>query len=154
MDIKESDMKKHIILMMLITFATGAFAASFSSQKAERKRDLKNNHQQAVILDGGVKRTIHIAKDSQLKSKMNSYDAKRITSKDGVIVNFIDSSYLSVDEFAKKYGLKFKQRLMIGYYIFDNVSQLSDLQIVEKIITNETNVETVKPNWKMKKILY
>jgi hypothetical protein len=67
-----------------------------------------------------------------------------------VIVSFLDTKILSISEFETKYGLKLKEKLVIGYYIFENVSDRSDTEIMSAIIKNETNVKTVKPNWEKK----
>ena len=37
----------------------------------------------------------------------------------------------------------------MGYYIFDNKSEKSDNDLVSDIILGESNIKTVKPNWKM-----
>lgn len=111
--------------------------------------EIDNSYTKVIIMDKGVKRTVLIPKDNIAKNKMNTMKAEQATSKDGVIISFKDSSKTSISVFEAKYNLKLKHKLVIGYYIFTNLSKFTDVQIVEEIIKNETNIETVKPNWRM-----
>lgn len=111
---------------------------------------LDKNYTEITILEKGVKRIIHVPKDTNMTNKISAYEAKKVARKEGVIVSFYTTEELSISEFETKYGLKFKEKLQIGYYIFDNVSDKIDTQIISEIITNETNVKTVKPNWEKK----
>ena len=113
-------------------------------------KTIDNNYTEVTILDKGVKRIIHIPKESNLTSKISTYKVTTVEPKEGVIISFADSTILSISEFETKYGLKLKEKLVIGYYIFENVSDRSDAEIISKIIENESNVKTVKPNWKKK----
>ncbi len=140
-------MQKNIIGFILLTFLA---SSSFAFAQKEKLQNVEANYTQITILEKGVKRKINIPKDDTLKNKFNPYSAKQATSQDGIIVSFKDSSLISVNEFEAKYGLKLKTKLVIGYYIFQNISKESDIQIVKNIINNEVNVKTVKPNWKMK----
>lgn len=49
-------------------------------------------------------------------------------------------------EFELTYSLKFIKKLSIGYYIFSNNSNLSDIDLVGKIIEKERDIETIKVN--------
>ena len=133
-----------LTVLLLLTSSNFAF-----SKKVDAKT-IENNYTEVTILDKGVKRIIHIPKESNLTSKISTYKVTAVEPKEGVIVSFADSTILSISEFETKYGIKLKEKLVIGYYIFENVSDRSDAEIISKIIENESNVKTVKPNWKKK----
>jgi len=133
-----------LTLLLLLTSSNFAF-----SKKVDTKT-IDKHYSEVMILDKGVKRIILIPKESNLTSKMSTYDVTKTESKEGVIVSFIDTTILSISGFETNYGLKLKEKLVIGYYIFENVSEKSDTEIISEIINNEKNVKTVKPNWKKK----
>ncbi len=140
-------MKKNIIGFTLLTFLV---SNNFAFSQKVKMQDIQENYTQVTILDKGTKRIILIPKDENQTNKMTAYSAKQLESKEGIMVSFKNTSQLSISEFETKYGLKFKKKLIIGYYIFKNISENSDTQIIANIIKNETNVKTVKPNWKLK----
>ena len=137
--------------MKKFTYITLALLLGSSALLAQKPlaQEIDNNYTKVIIMDKGVKRTGLIAKENTLDSKMSSMKAEQATSKDGVVLKFKDSSQASVSAFEAKYNVKLKHQLTSGYYIFENISKLTDVQIVEEIIKNETNAVTVKPNWKM-----
>lgn len=135
--------------MKIFTYIGLALLACNSLLLAQKPSFVDNEkYKKVIILEKGVKRTILVPKDDTVKNKMNSTRVEQAKSKDGLIVSFKDPSTMSISAFESKYNLKLKHRLRIGYYIFINTSLLTDLQIVEEITTNETNIETVKPNWR------
>ncbi len=140
-------MYKNIITVTLIAFLT---STNFAFSQKVQTKDTTKNYTEVCILERGVKRKINIPKDDTVKSSINPYEAKQLSSKEGIILTFKNPSKVSINELETKYGLKLKTKLVIGYYIFENISKKSDIEIVERIIDNETNVKTVKPNWKMK----
>jgi len=140
-------MKKHIIRFTLLVFLASSTSAFAQKIKTE---EMQKNYTEVIILEKGVKRKINIPKDDKIKNTLSPYSAKEATSQEGIIVSFKKLAQISISEFETRYGLKFKTKLVIGYYIFQNISEHSDIQIVEDIMKNETNIETVKPNWKMK----
>jgi len=111
------------------------------SDKSEAKL-MEKNHTEATILEGGIKRTILIRKDSTLSAKSTTPSTKQ-----GVILSFWDDNSVSVGDLERRYGLKLQEKLMIGYYIFENISDKSDMEVVEAIIKDERDIKTVKPNW-------
>lgn len=147
MDIRRDKMLKTTLPLAVLLLLTNT---NFAFSKKTDPNVLDKNYTEVTILDKGVKRIIHVPKESNLTSKINAYEAKKVAQKKGVIVSFYTTEELSISEFETAYGLKFKEKLQIGYYIFDNVSDKSDTQIISEIITNETNVKTVKPNWEKK----
>ena len=137
-------MKRTITLLSVITILTGYSFAS--SQKVQAASTTKKT---ITVLDKGIKR--HITIPSVSSKKANS--KQQSNTKDGVIVVFKDSTLVSIGELETKYGLRLKNKLVIGYHIFDNQSSISDSDIVKNIIENENNVKTVKPNWKKRNII-
>lgn len=131
-------------VLLLLTSSTLTFSKELDTKTIDK------NYTEVSILDKGVKRIIHIPKESNLTSKISTYEVTTVEPKEGVIISFADTTILSISEFETKYGLKLKEKLVIGYYIFENVSDRSDAEIISKIIENESNVKTVKPNWKKK----
>ena len=107
-----------------------------------------NEYKKIIVLDKGVKRVITVSKTDEQSSIMSTPIKKNTLSKEGVIIAFKEGIKVDVEKLEIKYGLKFKKKLIIGYYIFYNVSNNSDEEIVLNIIDNEKNIKTVKPNWK------
>jgi len=140
------------LLSLLLIMNAYATPSKVNTQESD-KYDI------VTILDKGVKRKVRILKsDSGDTNETGVKISKRTTvssvDKEGVIVSFIDNEKFSLKAFEKKYTLKLKTKMFIGYYIFYNLSSKSDREIVEEIIANESNVETVKPNWKRKMKTY
>jgi len=101
-----------------------------------------------TILEKGVKRQIAVPPiNSTTEQSINQTTSEN--SQSGIVLVFKDLSKLSLSDFEIKYGLKLKTKMAIGYYIFENLSSKTDSEIVAEIITNERNIKTVKPNWKM-----
>ena len=140
-------MQKNMIGFILLAFLA---SSSFIFAQKVKTEDMQKNYTEVTILEKGVKRKINIPKDDKIKNTFSPYSTKEATSQEGIIVSFKKPSQVSISEFETKYGLKLKTKLVIGYYIFKNISESSDVQIVGDIIKNETNVKTVKPNWKMR----
>ena len=133
--------------LMLLTFL---LSHSFASSPKLALQEAEAKYTQVTILDKGVKRKIMIPKNDRLIDKFNPHTVKQLSSKDGIIIRFKDTVSPSLSELEEKYGLKLKKKLITGYYIFQNVSEYSDVQVVGEIIKNEINIKTVKPNWKKK----
>lgn len=132
-----------------ITFilAFWTLSSTFLFSQQTKTIDTESTYKYITILDKGVKRKIRIYEDDISNKSSISFESKQTNSQKGIIVSFKNPSEVSVDGFADKYSLKFKKKLATGYYIFTNMSQKSDIDIVESIIINETYVKTVKPNW-------
>ena len=111
-------------------------------------------YEKATILENGVKRIVRVQHTKTKLRTTSNIMVEDKNSKDGVIVSFKDDSNISLKDFELKYNLKFKTKLAIGYYIFENHSTRGDIEIVDSIIKNESNIKTVKPNWKMKNTIY
>lgn len=69
----------------------------------------------------------------------------------GFMIQFKEKPH-NLQAFAKKYHLKFKHKMAIGYYIFDNISNNPDTTILADILASEENnkIFTIKPNWPLR----
>lgn len=137
-------MEKNIFgLIFLVLFLSSSFAFADKTNKKDT-----TEYTEMTILDKGVKRTIRIPKTDEQKSVTSTLSTKQTLSKKGIVIAFKKSSTIDIDAFEIKYGLKLKKKLVIGYYIFQNISDKEDMEIVSSIMKNEKNVKTVKPNLK------
>ncbi len=142
-------MQKNIIGFTLLICLFGTFTFA---DKANKKNTTAE-YTEMTILDKGIKRTIRVKKTEDKISSAGALSMKEeALSKKGIVVAFNKSSKADVDAFEIKYGLKLKKKLVTGYYIFQNVSEKDDVEIVSSIIKNEKNVESIKPNWKKKNL--
>lgn len=139
-----------IILKLCLASLVVLVSANATPSKVKSEESI--NYDFITILDNGVKRKVKVLKTdipNTSEPALRTYKATtNATTNSGVIVSFKDTNTLSLDEFEKKYNLELKTKMLIGYYIFYNKSSKSDVEIVSEIIQNETNVRTVKPNWK------
>lgn len=136
-----------LFIALMITFASSTFA---SSKKMETK-STEENYRTFTVLDKGVKRTMVIPKESRFEGKMSPYSAKQIEAQEGIVIQFADPETVDIEAFEAKYQLKLVSKMVIGYYIFENRSKLSDITLIEKILKEETGIKTLKPNWKKRK---
>jgi len=115
-------MKKIIIALLL---------ASFAEAKV------------ITIIDNGIERKI------ALPSIPNGISARMIEqNKKSIILAFKKGVTIDIDAFSKKYNLQLKKRLSIGYYIFQNKSSLTDLELISTIQKeNKNRIKTIRPNW-------
>lgn len=128
---------KSIILSLVV--CSGAFALDKHSVKEAKGEGI-------TVLENGKTKKLIILKDDKLNNiSVNSANS----SKQGIIVSFKDSSKVDLESFENKYNLSLKTKLLIGYYIFYNNSEYSDTEVIEQIISQEDNLDIVKPNWKM-----
>ena len=108
------------------------------------------NAQNLTIIDNGVKRVI-----SMPTQKVPAFQARAVGSvkRDGpgFIIAFKKGANVDIKAFMKKYNLKLKKRLVIGYYIFVNQSTLPDVKVMYKIMQeNKKIIKTIRPNWGLK----
>jgi len=100
----------------------------------------------ATIIDNGVERKINLPTvSSNLQARMVIGKRKEAP---GIVVSFKKDAKVNIAQFAKKYNLKLKKKLIIGYYIFANKSSLPDVKLIYKISQESKNIiKTVRPNW-------
>ncbi len=104
--------------------------------------------QNLTVIDNGVKRVISIP--SAPKAPTFQVRAVEGIKKDGpgFIVAFKKGVKVDIDNFAKKYNLKLKKKLIAGYYIFVNKSTLPDVKVMYNIMQENRDIlKTVRPNW-------
>ena len=133
---------KNVLKIIIASVVLASSGCAATPKKEKAVGDVKY----ATILQDGVKRKVVVTNTNDLKIVSNS---TKDSSKDGVIVEFNDNSVVDIAAFAAKYNLEFKKKLVIGYYIFLNKSSKTDLEIVDDIMKNESNIKTLKPNWKL-----
>lgn len=134
-------MKKNIIYFVLFGLVTNGCLASPQKQ-IKKYSQKKSETTKMTILQNGVIRDIYLSNKGNKK-------ATNTLKREGVIIQFMDQSKIDIKYFETTYGLKLKEKMVIGYYIFDNKSEKSDNDLVSDIILGESNIKTVKPNWKM-----
>jgi len=133
-----------LFIALMITFTSSTFA---SSKKMETK-STEENYRTFTVLDKGVKRTMVIPKESRFEGKMSPYSATQNEAQEGIVIQFADPETVNIEAFEEKYQLKLVSKMVIGYYIFENRSKLSDIALIEKILKEESGIKTLKPNWK------
>ena len=110
------------------------------------------------VKDGGVERTILVEKKESVKevnlvnsaSEQKSSELDKLNSKVGFIVKFKDN-ISDIDAFMAKFDIKLKEKLSIGYYIFENTSNDSDIVLMQNILSDEiaNKIDTIRVNWPM-----
>ena len=141
-------MKKQILVLVTSVFLVGT---SFSYADKKSSKSNNDNTEMMTIIDKGVKRTVpvnRLEKNDSLQGK--SASTSNVEQKKGLLIRFTKSENLDIKDFEEKYALKLKEKMKIGYYIFQNKSKESDLVLMQRILKNETNIDSMKPNWKMK----
>ncbi|NOR54623.1 MAG: hypothetical protein GQ531_00295 [Sulfurovum sp.] len=136
-------MKKQMILLLTSTFLMGTSFA-YADKKSTKANNA--NVETMTIMDKGVKRTVALNKVEKNGSLTPSANQKEL--KKGLLIRFKSSASVDIKDFEKKYDLKLKSKMKIGYYIFKNNSKESDVLLMQRIMENETEIESLKPNWK------
>ena len=111
----------------------------------------KIKYREIKIKDNGVEQVILIElKDANNSIGIDSDANNKLYSKDGVIIDFSNLS-IDIEEFEKLFHLKLKEKLQIGYYIFENQSDLSDIILIETILNSnmKESIKTIRANWEM-----
>ncbi len=109
----------------------------------ERKKLPQSVTKSLIIKDNGIKSVIEIPLNKKLRSSVAS-------KKEGILVDFSDD-FLDTQKFADEFNISLKEKLSIGYYIFENSSNLNDEKLIEEILLSnyQKNIKTIRPNWKM-----
>lgn len=145
-------MKSIRILFLAVNLVSTAHLFAQSNQTDPKRAATAS--QSFTILDKGVKRIQHIQITKSLTVSTSDPSIRTVSPniKKGIIIGFKENSSVSLDAFEEKYGLKLKKKMRIGYYLFENVSEANDMEIITRIIAEEDSVKTVKPNWKKQNI--
>ena len=68
--------------------------------------------------------------------------------KKSIIIAFKKGVHVDLTAFSRKYSIELQKKLSIGYYIFQNKSNLSDLELIATIQKeNKNRIKTIRPNW-------
>ena len=96
-----------------------------------------------TIIDNGVERKISIP------TAPNGISARMVESRQkSIIVAFKKGVHIDLAAFSRKYSIKLQKKLSVGYYIFENKSNLSDLELITTIQKeNKSRIKTIRPNW-------
>jgi len=143
-------------LIMILALGTVVLSAGTLTVIKSGKLESKDMPQQAMtmkvdtpkveykevrIKDGGVERIIYV---EVLKEE------DKLNSRVGLITKF--NKNIDIDEFAARFGLKFKAKLeSINYYIFENKSEFTDIELISHILETEVKIDisTIRANWPM-----
>lgn len=126
------------------------------SQANKNSNKEEKNYTKVTIKEGGINRTV-LVEDVSNSALPTSDDnttkilkRNKLHSRVGLIVDFKDKN-VNIEEFAIQYDLKFKRKMSIGYYIFENKSTQEDIEIVKAILSTKMkdSIITIKPNWSL-----
>jgi hypothetical protein len=168
MDIKEKRMRRVLITAILSTIFINANGTleilsieDIPSDGLQNSMVIQSDETKAIeykevkIKDGGVEQIMLVeikkSTDSNISTlTTQSATVDRLASKEGIIIDF-KTLPLPIKEFEKMFNLKLKEKLQIGYYIFENQSTLSDIELIDTILKSEIkeSLKTVRPDWKM-----
>ncbi len=115
----------------------------YEQNKKDYKSSSKSEYKTIIKKENGVIRKTRVPIDNSLATTEST------ATKKGVVIAFKNDSKVDISALESKYNIKFKKRLIIGYYIFENLSTKDDASLVEEIILNEPDAKTVVPNWPM-----
>ena len=135
-------MKYSMILGVLFLSCTHIYAdKSFGTKE----------YKEVTILEKGVKRKQKVLISENIEAVQGTKVARRdaaVSGEQGIVVMFKQHKRKDIEAFAEKYGLKLRKKLLSGYYLFDNLSDDTDEEVVANIIESEKDVQTVKLNRK------
>lgn len=96
-----------------------------------------------TIIDNGVERKISIP------TAPDGVSARMVEKRQkSIIVAFKKGVNMDIAAFSAKYNIILHKKLSIGYYIFQNRSSFSDIELISKIQKeNRNRIKTVRPNW-------
>lgn len=155
-------MKRYICSVIILAFVANAseFVLQERSEKIQktfkkiiRKRSKNVNFEFIEIKENNTTKSIPVSIEdvnSSGISRESTLDNK-LNSKDGLLITLIDKN-INIEAFENRFRVKLKEKLRIGYYIFENNSALNDIALMNSILNSNDgqNIETIKPNWKIK----
>jgi len=142
-DTQKSDMKKSDVQKI-----------ERKPSKGKRSRNL--NFELIKVREGNSTRNMVVPIEERELTAVTraSAVASKLNSKDGFLIVFVDDG--DMEAFETRFNVKLKEKLKIGYYIFENHSKFSDIELMNTILASSEgkNIETIKPNWKMQMIKF
>ena len=137
-DAQKSDMKKSDVQKI-----------ERKPSKGKRSRNL--NFELIKVREGNSTRNMVVPIEEREVTTLTRASAleSKLNSKDGFLIVFVDDR--DIKAFEIRFNVKLKEKLQIGYYIFENHSKFSDIELMNTILASSEgkNIETIKPNWKM-----
>jgi len=126
----------------MIKFPSLLLATFFLSTAlyADKVREDSSTTTTKIIKQNGTIQKVTIANTKYRNNSINY----------GVIIKFVDEELLDIEALEAKYNLIFQKKLSIGYYVFKNNSTQNDMDIIEKMIYEEKNIDTIKQNAPLK----
>lgn len=94
---------------------------------------------------------IKVKKEGELYIAIHNDSLFYYNDKSTILVLFANDRKPVISNFATKYNLKFKKRLVVGYYIYevnDNINEII------RLLTKDANIISVSPNWSAKVELF
>jgi len=140
---------KKIYLFTLISITT-----VIAGEPLKKYSQKSGEYLQASIIDKGVVRHIKIPKDRSIINRHSLYRPSDLTAKHGILLRFKNDSTVNISDLENRYHIRLKTKLKTGYLIFENNSKLSDLALINEIMTTEKHIDTLKPNWCLRKQIY
>ncbi len=127
----------YIIFMLLTLTITGLFAKDLDT--TIRLKSMNNNiisSQQIYAVDTNTTTTEYF-----------DNSGNKFNSKSDIIVKFTNSNEVNIQDIESKYGLRFKRKMTIGDFIFENTGTINTLEIINFMIEdNELNIKRIMPN--------
>jgi len=99
------------------------------------------NAQLLTVIDNGVKREIYLPDSSSIEAR----GVDNNIAKQELIIAFKKDT--NIKDFANRYNLEIKTVIAKKYFIFKNNSKLKDADLISKIISSESCIKTIRPNW-------
>lgn len=115
----------------------------------------EDNYDSYYIKDSGKKVIIQVKKNNLNKivrtlSKKNHQETKqgkKFSNDVEILVKF--SKDINIDNFTAKHELKLIRKMVTGHYIFINQSKYTPMDLIKKIIDEESIVLSIFPNWQL-----
>jgi len=127
---------------------------------ANRPQD-DTEYQEVTVKDAGVEFTIRVVKPKKQLQGLSASSSKekasldKINSKVGLIVDFTNTE-VDIQTFMSRFDLKLQTKMAIGYYIFENHSNLTDILLMNKVLQSDMKdkIKTIRPNWPMEMVTF
>ena len=147
-------MKFFIYLYIYIFLGISGFASDNKVYKFVKTPQIVDSRTQVVVTvksNGKVKDVIY---QKQSNSDNIATFSTQSSSKKGVMLSFGKGYKVDTEYLENKYNIRFVQKLGISFYLFDNISNYDDTQLIKNMISKESNIKTIRPNWSEKMTLY
>ncbi|SFV51060.1 hypothetical protein MNB_SV-12-1127 [hydrothermal vent metagenome] len=103
------------------------------------------------VKDSGVESFVLVPKaNSNNIGTLSPNMDDKLNSKKGLIIAFKDKN-VDIAPLEALFNISLKEKLQSGFYIFKNLSGLSDVALIEAILKSDSQdmIKTLRPNWEM-----